>query len=72
MAEKSPKNPLKILHHKLEYDGKTKGICFVGISNYTLDAAKDNRAFYLAVYNFEDKPDEVSEQKGLLIVFLLN
>jgi hypothetical protein len=61
LAEKSPKNPLKVLHHKLEYDGKTEGVCFVGISNYSLDAAKVNRALYLAVPNLEDNPDEVSE-----------
>ena len=52
LVEKSPKNPLKVLHHKLEYDGKTEGLIFVGISNYTLDAAKVNRAFYLAMPNF--------------------
>ena len=61
LAEKSPKNPLKVLHHKLEYDGNTEGVCFVGISNYSLDAAKVNRALYLAVPNLEDQPDEVSE-----------
>ena len=61
LAEKSPKNPLKVLHHKLEYDGKTEGVCFVGISNYSLDAAKVNRALYLAVPNIEDNPDELSE-----------
>ena len=61
LAEKSPKNPLKVLHHKLEYEGKTEGVCFVGISNYSLDAAKVNRALYLAVPNLEDNPDEVSE-----------
>ena len=54
LAEKSPKNPLKVLHHRLEYDGKTEGVCFVGISNYSLDAAKVNRALYLSVPNLED------------------
>ena len=59
LAERSPFNPLKVLHHKLEYDGKTEGVCFVGISNYSLDAAKVNRALYLAVPNLEDYPDEI-------------
>ena len=54
LAEKSPKNPLKVLHHRLEYDGKTEGVYFVGISNYPLDAAKTNRALYLLVPNLED------------------
>ena len=54
LAEKSPNNPLKVLHHRLEYDGKTEGVCFVGISNYSLDAAKANRALYLSVPNLED------------------
>ena len=54
LAEKSPKNPLKVLHHRLEYDGKTEGAYFVGISNYSLDAAKANRALYLLVPNLED------------------
>ena len=54
LAEKSQKNPLKVFHHRLEYDGKTEGIYFVGISNYSLDVAKANRALYLSVPNLED------------------
>jgi hypothetical protein len=54
LAEKSPKNPLKVLHHRLKYDGKTEGVYFVGIGNYSLDAAKANRALYLLVPNLED------------------
>ena len=53
-AEKSQKNPLKVLHHRLEYDGKTEGVYFVGISNYSLDAAKANKALYLLVPNLKD------------------
>jgi len=60
LSEKSPKNPLKVLHHKLEYEGKTEGVCFIGISNYSLDAAKSNRALYLSVPNLEDNIDEVN------------
>ena len=40
LAEKSESNPLKVLHSKLEYAGNEKGVIFIGISNYSLDAAK--------------------------------
>ena len=59
LAEKSPTNPLKVLHNKLEYGGKTEGTCFIGISNYSLDAAKVNRALSLSVPNLEDKYDQL-------------
>ncbi|ETO05001.1 hypothetical protein RFI_32395, partial [Reticulomyxa filosa] len=39
LAEQSPHNPLKILHQLLEHPK----ISFVGISNWSLDAAKMNR-----------------------------
>jgi len=59
LAEKSPTNPLKVLHYKLEYDGKNEGVCFIGISNYSLDAAKINRALSLSVPNLEDQLDQL-------------
>ena len=59
LAEKAPTNPLKVIHSKLEYDGKTGGTCFIGISNYSLDAAKINRALSLSVPNLEDKLDQL-------------
>ena len=59
LAEKSPTNPLKVLHSKLEYDGKNEGVCFIGISNYSLDAAKINRALSLSVPNLEDQLDQL-------------
>ena len=59
LAEKSPSNPLKVLHSKLEYDGKNEGVCFIGISNYSLDAAKINRALSLSVPNLEDQLDQL-------------
>ena len=58
LSEKSKSNPLKVLHSKLEYGGKKDGVSFVGISNYSLDAAKINRALILSVPNLEDKIDE--------------
>ena len=59
LAEKAPTNPLKALHSRLEYDGKTEGTCFIGISNYSLDAAKINRALNLSVPNLEEKLDQL-------------
>lgn len=55
LAEKSPTNPLKVLHNKLDYGGITEGICFIVISNYSLDTAKMNRALNLSIPNLEDK-----------------
>ena len=52
--EKSPTNPLKILHNKLEYVGKNESISFIGISNYTLDSTIINRALNLSVQNLEE------------------
>ena len=49
LAEKVPTNPLKVLHNKLEYDGKNEGVCFIGISNYSLDAAIINRTLSLSM-----------------------
>ena len=49
LAERSKYNPLKALHSHLELDGNTKGISFIGISNWILDAAKINRALVLSV-----------------------
>ena len=59
LAEKSESNPLKALHSKLEYDGNKEGVSFIGISNYSLDAAKVNRAMNLSVPNLEDRVDEL-------------
>ena len=67
LAEKSPSNPLKVLHSKLEYGGKTEGTCFIGISNYSLDAAKVNRALSLSVPNLEDKLDQLKNTAKSII-----
>ena len=55
LAEQSKSNPLKVLHSKLEYAGKADNVSFVGISNYTLDAAKINRALVLSVPDLDQK-----------------
>ena len=46
LAEISPLNPLKVIHSEL--DGNQQ-VAFVGISNWTLDASKMNRAIHLSV-----------------------
>ena len=67
LAEKAPTNPLKVLHSKLEYDGKNEGVCFIGISNYSLDAAKINRALCLSVPNLEDKLDQLKSTSKSIV-----
>ena len=59
LAERSKYNPLKVLHSFLEFDGNKKGISFVGISNWTLDAAKINRALCLSVPDLDDNEDDL-------------
>jgi len=59
LVEKEPTNPLNILHNKLEYNGKNEGICFIGLSNYSLDAAKINRTLNLSLPNLEEKIDQL-------------
>ena len=59
LAERSKKNALKVLHSKLEYSGKDEGVSFIGISNYSLDAAKINRALVLSVPDLDQRLDEL-------------
>jgi len=59
LAERSKYNPLKALHSNLELDGNRKGISFVGISNWVLDAAKINRALFLSVPDLDDNLDDL-------------
>ena len=47
LAEISPSNPLKILHSLFDYT-INDNMCFVGISNWALDASKMSRVLYLA------------------------
>ena len=61
LAERSKSNPLKVLHSKLEYDGNQNGVSFVGISNWSLDAAKLNRALSLSVPNLDELLDDLKE-----------
>jgi len=64
LAERSKHNPLKALHCNLEIDGNDKkgketGISFIGISNWTLDAAKINRALNLSVPDLDSNLDDL-------------
>ena len=58
IVERSKNNPLNILNHKLDNE---KEISFVGLSNYSLDAAKINRALVLQVPDLEKILDELIE-----------
>ena len=60
LADKSKNNPLKVLHSRLEYREKKK-ISFVGISNWTLDAAKINRALVLTVPDLDESIDDLNK-----------
>lgn len=51
LAEISPNNPLKVLHDLLEEEDLQ--VAFLGISNWTLDASKMNRAVYLARWDLD-------------------
>ena len=59
LAERSESNPLKVLHSHLERDGNKKNISFIGISNWTLDAAKTNRALTLSVPDLDSDLDDL-------------
>ena len=55
LAEISPNNPLKVIHYELEFDDNEQKIAFVGISNWSLDASKMNRAIFLFVNELDQE-----------------
>ena len=59
LANKAISNPIIVLQNKIEYDGKTEGICFIGISNYSLNSTLMNRTFVLSIPNLENKLDQL-------------
>ena len=59
LAERSKSNQLKALYKSIEYSGKDEGVSFVGISNYTFDAAKINRALVLSVPDLDNSLDDL-------------
>ena len=57
IADESENNPLKVIHPELDYNEELENkekISFVGISNWSLDASKMNRAINLIV----EEPDK--------------
>ena len=60
LADRSKNKPLKVLHPKLDFAGKYENESFVGISNYSLDAAKLNRALVSTVPDLDGRKDELS------------
>ena len=64
LAEKSKENPLKVLHSQFDLDlneNEEKKIGFVGISNWSLDSAKMNRAISLFVEELDNKLDDIRD-----------
>ena len=61
LAEYSESNPLKILHFKFEYKNEKELLSFVGISNWSLDAAKMNRGFTLSVPEIHEKKNDTDK-----------
>ena len=63
IADESPNNPLKVLHSQLDENSfekdEKKKIAFIGISNWSLDASKMNRAINKVI----EDPDEDYLQK---------
>ena len=57
LAEHSPNNPLKVIHSKLEYDENEgeKKVAFLGISNWSLDAAKMNRGITISIPDLSEE-----------------
>ena len=57
IADESKNNPLKVLHSKLDENNEIENlrqkVAFIGISNWTLDASKMNRAINIVV----EEPD---------------
>jgi len=66
LAEHSPNNPLKVIHSELEYDQNEgdKKLAFIGISNWTLDAAKMNRGISISI----PEPDEEDNKLTALTI----
>lgn len=74
LVERAKNDPLKVLHSQLEYgeskeeefgesqkEDSKKEISFVGISNWSLDAAKINRTLSLSVPDLDRSKDDIKE-----------
>ena len=65
LCEISEKKPLKVLNFKFEYENKEDYLSFVGISNWSLDAAKMNRGFFISVpelYELDEDAEETCQK----------
>ena len=58
LAQRSKYNPLKALNNILAYKNN-EGISFIGISNWTLDVTKINRALCLSVPDLDNSLDDL-------------
>ncbi len=67
LAERSKFNPLKVFHTILECTGKDTGVSFIGISNYSLDAAKVNRVLVLTVSDLDSQFDELKDIESYIV-----
>ncbi|RIB21686.1 hypothetical protein C2G38_2175948 [Gigaspora rosea] len=67
LAEKSPHNPLKVLHYLLEpnYPAELPGVSVIGISNWRLDNSKSSRALLVQRPNFDN--NELIDTTRLLL-----
>lgn len=74
LAELSPHNPLKVLHKYLDStshkesrstEAPGQGISFIGISNWDIDASKQNRHLYVARMDLEEN-DLVETAKNII------
>ena len=63
---------MKVLYNKLEYDGSKNGISFVGISNWSLDAAKLNWALCSSVPNLDEDVDDLIETSKSIVDSISN
>ena len=67
LAERSKSNPLNVLYEKLEYSGKEERVSFIGISNYSLDVRKINRALILSVSDLDEKIDDLIQTSKFIV-----
>ncbi|CAG8493234.1 1592_t:CDS:10 [Gigaspora margarita] len=67
LAEKSPHNPLKVLHSKLEpnHPAELPEVSIIGISNWRLDNSKSSRALLVQRPEFKEK-DLIDTAKRIL------
>ena len=60
LPEKSKYNTLKVIHRILNYHYNSH-TCFVGITNWSLDTTKFNRAFSLSIHNLDEDLSDLIE-----------